>query len=177
MNETFPTLLINSTQRYLSVFDATGLVTTVGPGEREVIESADPATLYSKYQTVEWRPEGPFPTLREGWIDLPVPEGKVRVLLRNIDGHPVEERNNLPGFGRIFIPRGIDVPLDVDLASPLSVYAELQIVVGEDWQESLEFPGYLRVFRKLVDKWIDRPDEELAAIAERLEKEDHGPVS
>jgi len=166
--ETFQTVLINSTGRWLDVMERDGLLLCLDDGEKKTVES-DGAGLYAAFSSVEWHPDKVVTKPNPDWKDLRLP-GTFRVTLRNIDGARWE-RCEVPGMPAVFVPNGIEVSIDVEPGHPIAQFVELRVELAEDWKESAQFPGYIWPERELQRNWVKRSDEELRKIAEMLKQE------
>ena len=168
---TYETELINSTSRPITVWDATGPpLFAIRPGNRRILESVSPRTLYSRYSRVEWAPDGNVVlTPRPGFESPPGAIGDWPILLRNIDGADVETRE-LEGVGEVHVPRGIPVIVSCPLSSPLVVYKELRVAVTAEWVESRAFRGYAYESERLRDNWIERDEADLRRLDAILAK-------
>lgn len=166
--ETFQTVLINSTGKWLDVMERESLLFCLEDGEKKTVES-DAAGLYAAFSSVEWHPDKVVTRPNHEWKDAR-PPGTFRVTLRNVDGARFE-RCEVPGAGLVFVPNGIDVNIDVEPGHPIAKFRELRIEIAEDWKESGSFPGYIWPERELQRNWVKRSDEELREIAEILKQE------
>ncbi len=166
---TYETELINSSSRPITVWDATGPpLFAVLPGNKRILESVSPRTLYSRYSRVEWAPDGGVVLTPRPGFEMPqAAAGEWPIVLRNIDGGDVETRE-LEGIGEVHVPRGIPVVVFCPPDSPLAAYKELRIAVTAEWVESRTFRGYAYKSERLKDTWIERDEADLKRLDEIL---------
>lgn len=166
----FETLIINSSSKAWTLYDAGQAVTRLQPGQRETLVSDRATTALARYERIEKSDDGAVDLqTRKDWADPPTPPGYRTILMQNVDGAEVEDRE-FPGLPHIYLQRGIPVPVQVPIASPLARIDSMLIIRTDNWTPRADFKDYWHRRVQIRDSWTELSPEELKKLAEEREE-------
>jgi hypothetical protein len=166
----FETLIINSSSKAWTLYDAGQAVTRLQPGQRETLVSDRATTALARYERIEKSDDGAVDLeIRKDWADPPTPPGYRAVMMKNTDGAEVEDRL-FPGLPQIYLQRGLPLQVAVPIASPLARIESMEIVRTDHWTPRPDFKDYWHRHVQLRDVWTERSPEELKKLAEERDE-------
>jgi hypothetical protein len=157
---TFETELFNGRQAPVQVRDGAAVLAYLLPGQTGLVESCSPLTMYARWERVEWTDRGVSFKARRGFVEPD--RGPWTLVALNQDGKPFEER--LIGKHSLWLPRFVPVHVGLDPDDKEAVFKEFKIARVEERVRDTYVEGYVYSVFKVRDVFVERPEEELAAL-------------
>ena len=146
------------------------------PQQRLKLYTRDAAAFLAQWESIVFMDKAPWAKLR-GRPAQPAPLTEETLPLWEVTflnvgmGGPVIDIRSTVTTGALHLMRGIPVKVMLPPTDPMAVYERIEVNQLLEFDEPvLDLKGYTAKAARVGDKFIDRPEKELARIMEQIEE-------